>query len=546
MSFARSPPLQDEAALRFRMATLTTGVWLGIAMVAAGEVYFVLTWDQGNRPLLVGLGLAVALCDLGVLLLPMKRIVAGRWRELFFLAWTLSNVAVLLTLGALDPTEPSPLILPLLMPMLFAGMSYPRTSARICCGAVVVGYAAEAVILGHDFAFSGLFVMVLAWTAGMCLWQASNRERQHEELEHQRDELARISLTDPLTEALNRRGFEDQLGRELADAVRSGNPLTLAVLDIDDFKAVNDREGHAAGDELLRDTVRRLSGVLRSHDLLGRLGGDEFAVLFPGAGETSVGILVDRLRDALAGGVPASIGYSCFPDDGDTAGELFGVADRRLYAAKAQLPRERRNEALELRWSTAMADAVDRRMDGTQQHSRSVAGHAAAIALALGWVEPQLSRLRLAATLHDVGKGSTPDRILNKPGPLDPDEYEQIKRHTVDGAATLAQIDGLDEVAIWVRHCHEHVDGSGYPDGLAGDAIPAASRIVLVADAFDAMTSDRPYRRALTSAAALAELQLHAGTQFDAACVGALAASLQAMSPAAAADARLRALSASG
>ena len=493
-SFAGSPPLQDPAALRFRMATLTTGVWLGIAMVAAGEVYFVLTWDQGNRPLLVGLGLAVAMCDLAVLLLPMKRIVAGRWRELFFLNWTLSNVVVLLLLGALDPTDPSPLTLPLLMPMLFAGMSYPRTSARICCAAVVFGYAAEALILGHDFAFSGLFVMVLAFTAGMCLWQASNRERQHDALARQRDELARISLTDPLTEALNRRGFEDRLGRELADAVRSGRPLTLVVLDLDDFKSVNDREGHAAGDALLRETVRRLSEVLRPHDSLGRLGGDEFALLCPGAGEPNVTIVLDRLTDALTGSVPASIGHSCFPSDGDNPEALFVHADRRLYSAKADLPRERRNDALELAWATAMADAVDGRADGIPRHSRGVAEHATAIARGLGWGEPQLSRLRLAATLHDVGAG------------------------------ILDRIDGLDEVAAWVRHSHEHVDGSGHPDGLAGDAIPAASRIVLVADAFDVMTTEGPYGGALTTDDALAELQRHAGTQFDPACVAALIA----------------------
>ena len=477
MSFARSPPLQDVAALRFRMATLTTGVWLGIAMVAAGEVYFVLTWDQGNRPLLAALGLAVALCDVAVLLLPMKRIVAGPWRELFFLNWTLSNVVVLLLLGAIDPTDPSPLTLPLMMPMLFAGMSYPRTSARICCAAVVLGYAAEAVLLGFEFAFSGLFVMVLVFTAGMCLWQASNRERQHDELERQRDELARISLTDPLTEALNRRGFEDRVGRELAGAMRSGEPLTHAVLDLDDFKSVNDRDGHAAGDALLRDTVSRLSAVLRPRDSLGRLGGDEFAVLLPGVGETHGGVVLERLRDALAGSAPASIGHSCFPDDGASAEELFGRADRRLYSAKADLPRERR------------------RTNGTHRHSRGVAEHAAAIARGLGWSEPQLSQLRLAAMLHDVG--------------------------TVVGSEMLTQIDGLEEVATWVHHSHEHVDGSGRPDGLVGDAIPAASRIVLVANAFDAMTTER----GLTIDAALAELQRHAGTQFDAACVAALPAS---------------------
>ena len=301
----------------------------------------------------------------------MKRIVAGRWRELFFLNWTLSNVVVLLPLGAIDPTDPSPLTLPLMMPMLFAGMSYPRTSARICCAAVVFGYAAEALILGCDFAFSGLFVMVLAFTAGMCLWQASNRERQHDELERQRDELARISLTDPLTEALNRRGFEDRLGRELADAVRSGRPLTLVVLDLDDFKAVNDREGHPAGDALLRETVRRLSEVLRPHDSLGRLGGDEFAVLCPGAGEPNVPALLDRLtRRAHRQRARVVSGTAASRATATPRRRSSSTRTARLYAAKADLPRERRNDALELGWATAMADAVDGRADGIPRHSR--------------------------------------------------------------------------------------------------------------------------------------------------------------------------------
>ena len=522
MSITRSPALKDAAAVRFRMATLRTGVWLGVAMAAAGEAYFLLTWDESHRSLLVAIGIAVVVMDAGVLLLPMKRIVAGRWRELFFLVWTLANVAVILTLGALDTTERSPLILPLLMPMLFAGMSYPRASARICCAAVVFGYTAEAIILGHDFAFSGLFVMVLAFTAGMCLWQAHNREQQHDELELQRDELARISLTDPLTEALNRRGFEDRLGRELSDAVRTGRPITLAILDLDDFKAVNDRDGHPAGDALLRETVERLSGTLRPHDALGRLGGDEFAVLFPGASEADAPALVDRLRASLAGRVSASFGHSSFPVDGATSEALTSSADRRLYAAKAMLPRDRGNEALELGWATALADTVDRRMHGAHRHSSHVAEYAAAIARGLGWEEPSLARLRLAATLHDVGKACIPDRILNKPAKLDAAEFDEIRRHTVVGAEMLAPIDGLYEIAIWVRHSHEHFDGSGYPDGLAGDAIPLASRILLVADAFDAMTSDRPYRTARTVDLAFAELRRHAGTQFDAECVAAL------------------------
>jgi diguanylate cyclase (GGDEF)-like protein/putative nucleotidyltransferase with HDIG domain len=528
MFFGKSLPLGNAAALRFRMATLTTGAWLGIAMVAAGLAYFGLTWNAGNRPLLTGIGIAVGVSDVGVLLLPMERIVAGRWREDFFLGWTLSTVAVVLLLGALDPTVPSPLTLPLMMPMLFAGMSYPPASARICCATVVFGYGAEVLILGQISAFSLFLFMVILWTAGMCLWQARNREQQHLELEHQRDELARIADIDPLTEALNRRGFEELLGRELAEAARGERPLTLAVLDLDDFKAVNDREGHGAGDAVLCETVKRMSRVLRPMDAVGRLGGDEFAVLFPRTGEAEAEMAVRRLRGALGDLVSTSIGYSCFPSDGASPEELSKRADLRLYSAKAKRQRGSKEEALELSWATALADSIDRRMNGTHQHSRQVAEYSVGIARGLGWDESQLAQLRLAATLHDVGKASVPDRILSKPGRLEPAEYEEIQRHTVIGAEMLARIDGLDEIVPWVRHSHEHFDGSGYPDGLVGEAIPAASRILLTADAFDAMTSDRPYRQALPVDEALAELQRHAGTQFDAGCVAELAAVLSA------------------
>jgi diguanylate cyclase (GGDEF)-like protein/putative nucleotidyltransferase with HDIG domain len=412
-------------------------------------------------------------------------------------------------------------------------MSYPRSSARICCAAAVFGYVAEILALGQATAFSGFFAMVLVWTAGMCLWQAQNREQQHDELERQRDVLARVSVADPLTEALNRRGFEQRLERELADAARSGRPLTLAVLDLDGLKAVNDREGHGAGDALLRETVARLTRVLRPMDAVGRLGGDEFAVLFTGAGEADAEVVLGRLREALGDEVPASIGYSCFPADGVGSEQLFKRADTRLYAAKADRPRERGEEAIELSWAAALADAVDGRMDGTHDHSRKVAKYAAAIARGIGWDESQLGSLRLAATLHDVGKVCIPDRILNKAEVLEPAEYKQVRRHTIVGAEMLARIDGLDEIVPWVRHSHEHIDGSGYPDGLAGDAIPMASRILLTADAFDAMTSERPYREALSVEAALAELETHAGAQFDAGCVAALSTALRMPEPAA-------------
>ena len=314
MLLPQSPPLTDAADLRFRMATLKAGVWLGLGMIAAGLAYFALTWDEGNRPLLAATGVAIAVTDLGMLLLPMQRIVAGRWREPFFLGWTLSNVAALLLLGGTgphraEPADPAADDADALRGHVLPAGLRPDLPARRWSSATAPRRSSSDG--------SSPSARSSSWSCcgrlGCACGRRSNRERQHDELERQRDELARVSLTDPLTDALNRRGFEDRLRREMADSARSERPLMLAVLDLDDFKAVNDRQGHGAGDALLRETVERLSGVLRPLDVVGRLGGDEFAVLFPGAGPADAESLVGRLRDALAGRVPASFGYTLLP-----------------------------------------------------------------------------------------------------------------------------------------------------------------------------------------------------------------------------------------
>ena len=524
MRLGRSAPLTDPADLRFRMATVTTGCWLTLAMSLAGLAYFAVTWDAGHRVALTVLAFVAMSSAVIVWCLPMERVVAGRFRELFFFSWTSVMVVTIFALVALDTTRPSPLALPLIMPLLFAGMSYPRQIARPIAVVVPLGYLVLAVAIGEDAAYAGFFVLCLTWSAAMCLWQAANRERQREELDHQRDELARVSRADPLTGALNRRGFEERFEAELAEAGRSGQPLTLVMLDLDDFKAVNDAQGHAAGDALLCATVDLLVNELRPMDAVGRLGGDEFALLLPGLGQADAQTVLDRVARSLAAVTPASIGHSSFPVDGTGAEELFRRADEMLYAAKGRRAVRSALEPIDLSWAATLADAVDRRMDVAHEHSRSVADYAAGIAARLGWDEAQIGLLRLAGTLHDVGKVALPDHILRKPGRLTEEEYEEIKTHSAIGAGMVTRIPGMQPVAPWIRHSHEHVDGSGYPDGLTGDAIPMASRILLVADAYDAMTSDRSYRRAMSPEEALAELRRCSGRQFDPVCVDAMAA----------------------
>ena len=178
----------------------------------------------------------------------------------------------------------------------------------------------------------------------------------------------------------------------------------------------------------------------------------------------------------------------------------------------------------DLSWAAVMAHAVDLRMGGS--HSARVAQLASDIAQALGWEPPDVGLLRLAAMLHDIGNVSIPDGILGKPGPLSARELEEVRSHSDVGAQLVSRVEGLDAIIPWIRHVHEHYDGSGYPDGLAGKAIPAASRILLVADAFVAMTAGRPYRQAIAPEAAMEEIRARANRQFDPECVEGLARAL--------------------
>jgi diguanylate cyclase (GGDEF)-like protein len=343
MRFGNSTPLSDPADLRFRVATVKTGCWLTFAMGVFIVLYARQTWQAGHRGAIVLLVACLVLGAIAMLtVVPFESIVAGRWRETFFMSWSAAVIAAVLVAALLDPLPRSPLTLPLFMPLLFAGLSYPVRTAVVVACLVVAGYLVVSLLRHDPLSYSALVLSILVCTACMCLWQAHNRNAQRCELDRQRDQLARASRVDPLTGALNRRGFEERLGAELADASRSGRALTLAMLDLDDFKGVNDRDGHAAGDAVLVLTVERLTMTLRPMDALGRIGGDEFAVVMPDTADTDARMVVARLRAALAGHVPASFGYSRFPDDGVSPEELYRRADEALYAAKRERSRPSR------------------------------------------------------------------------------------------------------------------------------------------------------------------------------------------------------------
>jgi diguanylate cyclase (GGDEF)-like protein/putative nucleotidyltransferase with HDIG domain len=357
--------------------------------------------------------------------------------------------------------------------------------------------------------------------------------------------------TDPLTKLSNRRGFRELLDLELERARRGGTAMGLLVGDLDDFKDVNDHSGHQVGDLALQRVARVLDDGKRQIDVAARVGGEEFSLIVPDTDGDGAFALAERLRCALReefAGDPTpltiSFGVAVYPEDGETAASLLHAADQALYSAK-QSGRNRtvrhspslRDELREPsdvrdiqgeRFVMAvldLAEAVDLRFSGSARHSETVGRYAEMMARELGLPEHRVSRVRLAGILHDIGKAGVPNSILHKPGPLTAEEYAQIKRHPELGAQIIEHI-SLSDVREWVATHHERPDGLGYPHALLGNAIALEARIVAVADAYEAMTSDRPYRDSIGYEAALAELRRCAGTQFDARVVDAFIAAL--------------------
>jgi diguanylate cyclase (GGDEF)-like protein len=520
--------IEDRSEVRFRVESIDIGIRLTLLMCAAGILYALYTWDdRGGRQLiasLLGISAAIALT---IYLLPRERIVRSRWSEPFFVLWSVLQIFVITVAYGADKTTTSPLALLFFIPMVYAALSYPLLSVLTVA---VVDFLCYVGLVSFVFTrlglatvdqptpeYSGFFAFTLAVIAVLCAWYARHQDRR-------RTDLARISRADPLTGSLNRRGFEERFHAELNAAERSGQPLGLLQIDLDDFKQINDTHGHAAGDDLLIWVVRALTALLRPTDWIGRLGGDEFAVLLPGTSRGNAVEVANRVRRALLERAPASIGIAVFPIDGANPDELHRCADAELYTQKEGRDDDALSQAArkELSWATTLATAVDTRMAVQHEHSTNVGEFAAAIGRQLGRDDDEIGMLRMAGILHDVGKVVVPDKILRKDGPLTDEEFEQIKPFPAAGAALVSRIEGMEAIVPWIRHSHERIDGSGYPDGLKGEAIPLGARVLHVADAYDSMTSKRTYRPAMSLEHALSELRAGAGTQFDPDCVAAL------------------------
>jgi diguanylate cyclase (GGDEF)-like protein/putative nucleotidyltransferase with HDIG domain len=356
--------------------------------------------------------------------------------------------------------------------------------------------------------------------------------------------LEKAATTDPLTGLRNRRTFDEDLAKALA-----ANRVCLVMLDLDDLKNTNERLGHAVGDE----RIRAVSAALRSADpgALGyRLGGDEFAAILAGLGADAGHRFAHRVQDAMRvqhGGdgpsVAVGVAVGELRSDSD---DLVRRADTAMLAAK-RMSSQIRVHSPELEMgtlpvigggrrqdvlATALAAAVDAKDGDGYDHSGTVADLAAVIAELLGLPREHVAQVRTAGLLHDVGYLDVDDQIFAKGEPPSDAEWDEVASHAERGARILARC-GFGEIATWVRHHHERVDGEGYPDGFAGDAIPLESRILHVADAYEAMTRGHSYQPVMTAEAAMAELERLAGSQFDAGCVAALRRSTEVVAQAA-------------
>jgi diguanylate cyclase (GGDEF)-like protein len=311
-----------------REATVTAGVWLTYVVGGLGEVYVALTWQRSNRPALAVLFAMAVLAGIAVSLLPRERIVRSRFREVFFLSWTFLDFA-LIVLGTLaDGGTGSPLVLVLFVPVVFSSMSYPLGSVAVVGGLSVLSYLTLAVTVGgSSWSYQAAFAVVLTCTGVMSAWQAQNHNRQ-------REVLAEVSRADPLTGCLNRRGFEERAVAEIRTASRHRRQVAVMVIDIDHFKPVNDRQGHAAGDALLCWLVQTLNLLVRPGDAVGRTGGDEFAVLFAEIEPADALLTAARIGRALSERAPSSVGVATFPMDGTELEQLMRRADMRLYASR--------------------------------------------------------------------------------------------------------------------------------------------------------------------------------------------------------------------
>jgi diguanylate cyclase (GGDEF)-like protein len=497
---------RDTAEIAVSLA-YPVGDTLLLALVAG---FFAMTgWRPGRDWMLVGAGLAaMAIADVVFLYLSAN----GNYTEgtLLDAMWPASSL--LLSFAALVSVERKQ-----------AGDMLTGVMMLIAPGVFAAG-ALALVVLGSISATNTTSLVLATAALGVVIVRLGLSLAENVSLLR---DISRESVTDQLTGLGNRRKLIADLDELLSgDALESGR-RTLGLFDLDGFKAYNDTYGHPAGDALLQTLGERLATAVRDDGRAYRLGGDEFCVVLDGDFEEAE---IEAISDAgltergSGFSIRASCGRVVLPAEAATVSAALRIADTRLYQHKG---RGGRASALKQAQDVLMA-ALSERAPDLDRHVRDVARLAVAVGERIGLEEQELLELGCAAQLHDVGKIAIPDAVLDKAGPLSDSEWKLMRSHPLVGDRIIRAAPMLAGVAQIVRSSHERWDGTGYPAGLAADAIPLGSRIIAVCDAFDAMTSQRPYQGLMETASALKELRAGAGSQFDPRVVDALCEEIEA------------------
>jgi diguanylate cyclase (GGDEF)-like protein/putative nucleotidyltransferase with HDIG domain len=436
----------------------------------------------------------------------------------------------------LSTERPSPFIFLYLWVVLYSASFFSRSQVAAQLGLVAVAYG--SLLLARVPDSGGVLAWWVCGTITLvvgALLIATTRGR----IEQLIARLCDAARTDPLTGLNNRFGFREALDLEVERVRRSNGKLAIVSADVDGLQELNERAGRHAGDATLRRIARVIGTVKRQSDVAARVAGGEFALVLPDTDSEGALGFVERVRKAIDAEFSAdlmtvgvSFGVASQPTHGQTAASLIRACDEAVAAAKNDggnrailhhpelrgLHRKRDGTDVEVdRYIAVMldlAETVDLRFSGNARHSETVGRYAEMMARELGLPASRVERVRLAGMLHDVGKVAVPDSILHKPAKLSDDEFTTIKRHPELGAQIIEH-PSLADISEWVGTHHERPDGRGYPHGLTAAQIAIEAQIIAVADAYEAMTSDRAYRGSIGQEAARAELRRCAGSQFD-------------------------------
>ncbi len=465
-----------------------------------------------------------------------------RWRETLILLPTalLASAAIVAARGNGDP----------LGSVALAGAAAGTLAGVLCAGFALRGPVAALAAATAALTEDGPVVLPDARRFG----QLAPVARRLQDVSEALRDAQEAATTDRLTRVANRPTLLAVLFTEVERAARYGRPLAVAFIDLDHFKAVNDSYGHEVGDTVLRGVADVFREHLRGTDFVGRYGGEEFVLVLPettlddaAAAAEKLRLLVLKQRFSAGPGdevvVSVSIGVAGGQGAHLRVDQLLRDADAAMYSAKslgrnqtyvfaevdddtARIPRapispagrQRAAEVGDLgrqAAEAALAAVLAPLPHYAGRPSSLIAAIAVRLASELGLPEPEIERIRVAALLHDIGKLAVPDQILDKPAPLTAEEWQSVVQHPRIGQAVIERVTALGDAGAIILHHHEHYSGHGYPFGLRGTDIPLGARIVAIADAYDAMVRDRPYRAAIGHEAAIAELRQHAQVQFD-------------------------------